>query len=176
MNIGDNLRKIRKERKENQTKFANFLNISQSYLSDLENGRKNVSIDTVNKIAKKLNVSTSYLVSGNKMYSDLNDEEKEKALQNFKNQFKKDNKNKELLLKNNLLSLIEKDLNYLDIHYLNNIYNFYELEKDNKDNLLFISVLIQQIYNYKRSGNNDAYDDLINEFSAFLKKYINVKE
>lgn len=175
MNIGDNLKKIRKERKINQTEFAKSLDISQSYLSDLENGRKNISMNTVQKIAKKLNVSVGYLTSGNKMYSDLTENEAKQQILQMKKILNNDNKNKENNLKNNLLEIIQKDLSYLEVHYLNNMYNFYELEKEQRDNLLSISVLLQQLYQHKGSKDKEIYDDTIQEFDDFLKKYLNIK-
>ncbi|EGQ1288546.1 transcriptional regulator, partial [Staphylococcus pseudintermedius] len=74
-----------------------------------------------------------------------------------------------------LLDLIQQDLNYLDVHYFNNVYNFYELEKTEDDNLLFISVLLQMLRQHKMSGSKEAYDDIINDFDSFLKKYIGIK-
>lgn len=175
MNIGDNIKKIRKERGLKQTDFANLLNISQSYLSDLENSRKNISVDTAKQIAKKLNVTMGYLTSGNKMYGDLTDEEKKDQFLKLNKELAKSNTTREQKLKNNLLELIKTDLQYLDVHFLNNSYNFYELEKDNEDNLLFVSVLLQQLYSYKSSGNKEAFDDIMNDFSDFLKEYLKIK-
>ncbi|MDK9866735.1 helix-turn-helix domain-containing protein [Staphylococcus sp. IPLA37010] len=175
MNIGDNIKKIRKEKGLKQTDFATQLNISQSYLSDLENGRKNISIDTAKQIADKLNVTIGYLTSGNKMYSDLTDDEKKNEILKFKNMSSSENTSREETLKNNLLELIKSDLQYLDIHYLNNVYNFYELEKNNKNTLLFISVLLQKLFNDKGSESTEVYDDIMNEFSEFLKEYLNIK-
>ncbi|MFH4903775.1 helix-turn-helix transcriptional regulator [Staphylococcus cohnii] len=175
MNIGDNIKKIRKEKGLKQTDFANLLNISQSYLSDLENSRKNISVATAKQIAKKLNVTMGYLTSGNKMYGDLTDEEKKDQFLKLNKELAKSNTTREQKLKNNLLELIKTDLQYLDVHFLNNSYNFYELEKDNEDNLLFVSVLLQQLYSYKSSGNKEAFDDIMNEFSDFLKEYLKIK-
>lgn len=53
MNIGDNIKKYVK-RKVTQSELASSLKISQSYLSDLENNRKNLGIKTIEKIAKSL--------------------------------------------------------------------------------------------------------------------------
>src|SRR5699024_3928969 len=175
MNISDNIKKIRKEKGLKQTDFANLLNISQSYLSDLENSRKNISVATAKQIAKKLNVTMGYLTSGNKMYGDLTDEEKKDQFLKLNKELAKSNTTREQKLKNNLLELIKTDLQYLDVHFLNNSYNFYELEKDNEDNLLFVSVLLQQLYSYKSSGNKEAFDDIMNEFSDFLKEYLKIK-
>lgn len=175
MNIGDTIKKIRKERKITQSELARKMSISQSYLSDIENGRKNLGMATVGKLAEKLGVSPTYLISGNKMYSDLSDEEKRQAFLKINKQMAEDKTTREQILKDNLLGLIRSDLEFLDIHFLNNAYNFYELEKQNKDNLLFISVLLQQLYNYKGLGNKEAYNDIINDFDDFLKQYLNIK-
>ncbi|OFK28990.1 transcriptional regulator [Staphylococcus sp. HMSC065C10] len=175
MTIGDNIKKLRKERKMNQSEFAKSLNISQSYLSDIENGRKNLGINTVNNIAEKLGVTTSYLLSGNKMLRDLTDDEKKEQLSQLSFKLNQDNTKRELNLKSNLLELIQRDLKYIDVHYFNNVYNFYELEKTEDDNLLFISVLLQMLHQHKMSGSKEAYDDIINDFDDFLKRYLNIK-
>ena len=175
MNIGDNIKKIRKEKKLSQSDLAASLEISQSYLSDLENNRKNLGIKTVEKIAKKLDVTTSYLISGNKMLSDLTDNELKEQMFNLSNQISKSTSKNETIVKENLFSLLNKDLSYLDVHYFNNIYNFYELEKTEDDNLLFISVLLQMLRQHKMSGSKEAYDDITNEFDDFLKRYLNIK-
>ena len=41
MNIGENIKKVRKEQNATQEEFAKKLEISRSYLSDIENNRKN---------------------------------------------------------------------------------------------------------------------------------------
>lgn len=176
MNIGDNLKRIRKDKGINQTEFARDLNISQSYLSDLENGRKNISMKTVQQIAKTLNVSVGYLTSGNKMYGDLSDYEKREQFIKLNKELALKNSEKETNLKSNLLELVKSDLGYLDIHFLNNAYNFYELEKENEDNLLFISVLLQQLYNYKGFSNRQAYESILNDFDDFLKSYLGLNK
>ncbi|EGQ1765558.1 helix-turn-helix transcriptional regulator [Staphylococcus pseudintermedius] len=175
MNIGDNIKKIRKEKNITQSQLARSLEISQSYLSDLENNRKNLGIKTIEKIAKKLNVSVAYLTSGNKMLGDLTDDEINEQFSELRFKLNRDNANREINLKSNLLDLIQQDLNYLDVHYFNNVYNFYELEKTEDDNLLFISVLLQMLRQHKMSGSKEAYDDIINDFDSFLKKYIGIK-
>ena len=62
MSLGENLKKIRNDKHESQTKFAEKLGISRTYLSDLENDRKSPSIDTVTKIAERLNVSPIFFI------------------------------------------------------------------------------------------------------------------
>lgn len=71
LNVGDRLKNIRKKDKKSQEEFAKNIGISRSYLSDLENNRKSPSINTIKEIAKKVGVSTYYLLYGKKTGSDL---------------------------------------------------------------------------------------------------------
>lgn len=74
LTFGINLKKIRMSNRENQTTFAKRLGISRTYLSDLENDRKSPSIETINKIAVKLNVPLVELLSESKKYFLYNQE------------------------------------------------------------------------------------------------------
>lgn len=176
MNIGDNIKKIRKERNITQSELATKMEISQSYLSDIENGRKNLGMATVEKIANKLGVSVAYLTSGNKMLGDLTNEEIEEQMFKMSKQISQSKSKREENIKENLFNLLKNDLSYLDVHYFNNVYNFYELEKTEDDNLLFVSVLLQKLHQHKMSGSKEAYKDIINEFEDFLKRYLNIRE
>lgn len=64
MSIGENIKKIRKESGLTQAEFSKKIGISRTYLSDLENNRKSPSVETLDKIAEKLDVSTDFLISG----------------------------------------------------------------------------------------------------------------
>lgn len=64
MSIGKNVKKIREERNLTQQKLAKEMNISRSYLSDIENNRKNPSFKTLEALAEKLNVSMLCLTTG----------------------------------------------------------------------------------------------------------------
>ena len=61
MKFGQNLKHIRKRMNMTQEELATKMEISQSYLSDIENGRKNPSIKTVKKLADGLGVSVNEL-------------------------------------------------------------------------------------------------------------------
>ncbi|PRO64572.1 helix-turn-helix domain-containing protein [Alkalicoccus urumqiensis] len=76
MPIGDNIQDLRKEKGLTQAGLAKLMGISRSYLSDVENNRKNPSLKTIESLAEKLGVSVLYLTSGNKAISDFTDEEK----------------------------------------------------------------------------------------------------
>lgn len=52
---------LRKERNLSQEQFANMAEIDRHYMSDIENGRRNISLDIIEKIAKTLDVKISEL-------------------------------------------------------------------------------------------------------------------
>ncbi len=58
------LKQIRKERNLNQLKVAMDLNISREALSHYENGKREPSLDMLNKMSKYFNVSIDYLING----------------------------------------------------------------------------------------------------------------
>lgn len=129
MTVGQNIKKLRKEAGLTQEKFAQKLDISRTYLSDIENDRSILSNKNLNKIAQKLNVSTNYLTSGNKMLSDLSNEEFEEKTFQLSKLISESKTKREQLVKDNLFKLLNHNLTYIEVHYFNNIYNFYELEK-----------------------------------------------
>jgi transcriptional regulator with XRE-family HTH domain len=55
---------IRKERNLNQLKVAMDLNISREALSHYENGKRDPSLDMLNKLSEYFNVSIDFLING----------------------------------------------------------------------------------------------------------------
>jgi transcriptional regulator with XRE-family HTH domain len=55
--IGENIKRVRKEKKMTQKDLGEIVGISNTYLSDIEIGRTNPSIKTLKRIAKGLEVS-----------------------------------------------------------------------------------------------------------------------
>jgi transcriptional regulator with XRE-family HTH domain len=51
---GKKVRQIRKDKGVSQEKLAELAELDRTYISDIENGKRNVSIETVFKIAKAL--------------------------------------------------------------------------------------------------------------------------
>ncbi|MGY6521453.1 MAG: helix-turn-helix domain-containing protein [Mongoliitalea sp.] len=51
---GEKVRTIRKSQNVSQEKLAELAELDRTYISDIENGKRNVSIETVFKIAKAL--------------------------------------------------------------------------------------------------------------------------
>lgn len=55
---------IRKEKNLNQLKVAMDLNISREALSHYENGKREPSLDMLNKMSEYFNVSIDFLING----------------------------------------------------------------------------------------------------------------
>lgn len=51
MNIGKAIKEVRKKTRLNQQEFCNRIKITQTYLSQIENGKKTPSLDILQKIA-----------------------------------------------------------------------------------------------------------------------------
>lgn len=58
------LKLIRKERNLNQLKVAMDLNISREALSHYENGKRQPSLDMLNRMSNYFNVSIDFLING----------------------------------------------------------------------------------------------------------------
>lgn len=60
--IGKNISRIRKERKLTQEDLCGIAEIDRSYLSELENGKMNVTISSLVKIADALDIELKELL------------------------------------------------------------------------------------------------------------------
>lgn len=54
--FGLKIKELRKQKKYSQEKLANLSSISKSYISQIENGKKTVSLEIINKLAKALEI------------------------------------------------------------------------------------------------------------------------
>ena len=59
--LGKAIVKLRKQRGLAQEKFANESEIDRRYMSDSENGKRNISIDVIERLAKSFGISVSDL-------------------------------------------------------------------------------------------------------------------
>ena len=64
--VGLNIRKTRNSKKLSQEELAFQAGIDRSYLSEVENGYKNLGIATLEQIAKALDVKVTSLFAGYK--------------------------------------------------------------------------------------------------------------
>jgi transcriptional regulator with XRE-family HTH domain len=61
--VGINLREIRKERGLSQEDFAEVCGLHRNYLSSIERGERNITLDILSQIAAAINVSPIQLLS-----------------------------------------------------------------------------------------------------------------
>jgi transcriptional regulator with XRE-family HTH domain len=71
--IGDRIKALRKEHSLTLKDLSEKANISISFLSDIENGRSNPSLERLNDIAKALDTTTSYLLGENQLVNEKNE-------------------------------------------------------------------------------------------------------
>ena len=59
--FGQTIRKIRLTKNISQEKFADLCNLHRTYISDVELGKRNVSLENIERIANALDMSISEL-------------------------------------------------------------------------------------------------------------------
>lgn len=62
-NIGNNIRTVRKQQHLSQIDLAVMVGIDRAYLSEIENGRTNTTINLLYAIADALNISLTQILS-----------------------------------------------------------------------------------------------------------------
>ncbi len=60
--LGKNLKRIRTAKKMSQGAIARKLEVHRAYVSGIENGKRNPTLATIDKLAKALNVSVDELL------------------------------------------------------------------------------------------------------------------
>jgi transcriptional regulator with XRE-family HTH domain len=60
--FGANLRKIRLDKGMSQEGLADLAGLHRTYVSSVERGERNVTLETIDKLAKALGISTSKLI------------------------------------------------------------------------------------------------------------------
>lgn len=60
--LGDNLKKLRLKKKLSQGGLSKILDVDRAYISNIENGRMNPTLSTLEKIARALGISSSELL------------------------------------------------------------------------------------------------------------------
>ena len=62
LKIGNNIRKIRKQQGYSQEEFADIAGFSRSYYTEVETGKRNISVLNLIKIIKMLKVDPNELI------------------------------------------------------------------------------------------------------------------
>lgn len=65
MIFSQNLRQIREEKKISQEKLADIAGLHRTYVSSVERGERNLTIDSMEKLAQALNVDIRELLKPN---------------------------------------------------------------------------------------------------------------
>ena len=61
-NLGHAIRQIREDRNLSQERLAELAGLHRTYVSSVERGRRNVSVENIHKIAKALGVSMTEVI------------------------------------------------------------------------------------------------------------------
>lgn len=154
MSVGDNIRAIRKEKKLTQKELAKKMKISRSYLSDIENNRKNPSTKTLQSLSEKLNVTMLYLTTGKKAISDLSDDERVENFKNFKEDMKKRNEKSKEYLKEELKRMSSAELGIVETLYLINAITY--LKHSDEDDVAHLAAIIRML-NSAHETNDDEH-------------------
>ena len=64
IDFGKRIKKLRKEKGLSQEKFALNINMDRTYLASVEQGKRNISIINIEKIAKGLEIDLETLFKG----------------------------------------------------------------------------------------------------------------
>lgn len=59
VDLGRTINRLRKEKGYSQEAFANEAGIDRRYMSDIENGKRNISIDILERVCNKLGIKIS---------------------------------------------------------------------------------------------------------------------
>ena len=62
--FGDRIRKLRLEANLSQEKFALLIDMDRTYLASVENGKRNISLENIAKIANGFNITIEELFKG----------------------------------------------------------------------------------------------------------------
>lgn len=169
MSIGENLKKIRKEKKLTQQKLAEEMNISRSYLSDIENNRKNPSSKTLDSLAEKLNVSMLYLTTGKKTLNDLSNTEINDRFSSVTSAINKQQEYLQSDLASNFQEPLNSELSLVETIYLISAINF--LKGSSSEDVI---VLTDILGNINRSlGNEEDFtqEELLEFIEEETKKF-----
>ncbi|WP_210128833.1 helix-turn-helix transcriptional regulator [Staphylococcus sp. GDX8P102P-2] len=183
MTLGKNIKTIRKERNLTQLEFAEKVGLSRSYLSDLENDRKNISTKTLELLSEKLDVSMNYLTTGEKMLRDLTEDEIGTEFIDWSKKMTNDKNEKLTSLKSIFNNLQNNDLSVIEVQFLTNSIKFFQNATSDEINFMQVLLLKLNKYydakyhdNYDKNEIENVYNDVINSFDNFLKKYLGINE
>jgi transcriptional regulator with XRE-family HTH domain len=107
MSTGQRIKKLRKEKKINQTELGEILNTTYGNISAIETERSTITTELLIKLSEYFGVSTDYILTGKEGNKELNEEEK-KVIEIYR----KDTGLKEIL--NEFIAAKKKIISYLE--------------------------------------------------------------
>jgi transcriptional regulator with XRE-family HTH domain len=131
---------------------------SDSIVSRWERGISSPNEERLNRIAELGNISLLYLTTGNKALSDLSDDELRESLKRSKEYAKKEKKEQEHHLKEELKLVLNSELDYVETAYLLSALNY--LKFSNKHDVMTLTAIITNLNRYHEAGK---YDDVKQE-------------
>lgn len=167
--VGQNIKRLRKEKSLTQEEMAKKLGISRSYLANLEAGRKNVGEATIKSMSEKSGISMYYLTTGTKLMSDLPESEQPENI------FKGDNKK---FTKERLLRLAEADLSPNQADFINSSLSFLNVVNE-VDLPIFIEMF--RLYTYFEDAyilddeDPEGYIDSVEEIKQRIEEVFNLR-
>lgn len=63
--VGNRIREVRKSKHLSQNELSEMIKVSTSYMSDIENGKVNISLDVFMRVTEALQVSADWLLRTN---------------------------------------------------------------------------------------------------------------
>lgn len=191
--FGEKLKDLRG--KKSIREASKGIGISHTYLDSLEKGfdprtgkERKPTIEVINKISKYYNYDFFKLVNLAGLFvsiSETPEKVKKDEIQKMKKRFEDFAITKENRVKSEYLDLFSEKLNYNEVMFFEKIYTFFETERHSEelsikngadiDPLSFIGIIFDFLVENKNSHKIEAYDDIMNEFSEFLKEYLKIK-
>lgn len=149
MDIGQNIKKIRKEKKITLEELSKKTGFSAGYISQVENGkREKPSSEFLKSITYGLDVSDTYLTTGKKTLTDLSEDELKKSWEKSQNSFKESRKKFRGEIDNDLKEILSMELGYTEEIFLSAALNF--LRNSTGNDLAIITGILKQYNDYNR--------------------------
>ena len=149
MDIGQNIKKIRKEKKITLEELSKKTGFSAGYISQVENGkREKPSREFLKSITYGLDVSDTYLTTGKKTLTDLSEDELKKSWEKSQNSFKESRKKFRGEIDNDLKEILSMELGYTEEIFLSAALNF--LRNSTGNDLAIITGILKQYNDYNR--------------------------
>lgn len=186
-------KKIRELRgKESIRSASRNIGISHTYLDSLEKGidprtgkERKPTIEVIKKISKYYNYDLLELLNISGLLTSLSDfdnvpREIQKSV--IANMIENTSSKFEEEVRTNYKYLFNRKLDFDEIQYLKHTFNFLidEIKGSDKNGyystrfIVELGQIIQSIYQNKNSKNIKVYNNILNDFEKFLKKYINI--